>query len=465
MKKVLALVIVFCLVSTLFLVENARGTEAIGRITQNTTWTKSQSPITLTGPVNVNKEVTLTIEPGVTVNLNNYYIQVEGTLRSVGSSSDQIRFDNGKITIKDTSNGWNPQTGTGDVFENSLLNNVTIYASNPLSSSTPPAIKFNHNTLNGEISVAGASIVTSNTVIGTIGAGGTTIVWKNMVTGSIGGGGLGTTSQKHPIISCNTVTGGAGYINSGIGASAYVQIEDNTVSGCNYGIFISTGSDVMGGCVPPNAVIERNRITDCTHGIHAEIYNAMATKSGTPTVKTNSLSNNKIGLYVDGWAQCLTLKNNNIKDCSEYRVYLKSSNDLDATQNWWGTTDNNAIRQSIYDGNQDFNLGTVTFEPILTAENAAAYPNQNAPMPTPQTSSAPNPTAQPTQQTATPTSTDKPTLTPTISATDTGQPTFSFDLEVATFAALIVVIALLTVLIALVLRKRNPKLPPPPPPS
>jgi hypothetical protein len=438
-----------CILLALLCVGNVSGTDVIGRITTDTTWTKAQSPITLTGPLNVNTGVTLTVESGVTVNLNDYYIQVEGTLRAIGTESDKIQFGNGKINFQSSSNGWSQQTGTGNIFENNAFNGVSINAFNS------PSIKFNQNTLNGDLTVTGTSIITCNTVVGSITASGSAIVWKNTVKGSITGGGIGTNQQKYTIISCNTVTSGGGYINTGIEAYAYVRIEDNTVSGCNYGIFISTGRDVMGGCVPPNAVIERNRITDCTHGIHAEIYNAMATTSGTPIVKTNSISNNKIGLYVDGWAQCLTLKNNNIEVCSQNRVYLKSSSDLDATQNWWGTTDTSAIGQSIYDSNRDFNLGTVIFEPILTAENPAAYPNENAPMPTPQQSNLPTSTqitqAAQTSPATNPTTTTEPTQ-------PSGQePIFgSFNLELAIFGALLVVIVLLAVLIALVL-KRGPK--------
>jgi hypothetical protein len=46
--------------------------------------------------------------------------------------------------------------------------------------------------------------------------------------------------------------------------------------------------------------------------------------------------------------------------------------DVDASSNWWGTTDLLAINQSIYDFKRDFNLGVVTFTPILESPNPAA---------------------------------------------------------------------------------------------
>src|SRR3989304_9439853 len=63
-------------------------TEVIGIINSDATWTKANSPYTLTGPIRVNLGVTLTIEPGATVNLNNNYIQVNGTLHARGSSAE-----------------------------------------------------------------------------------------------------------------------------------------------------------------------------------------------------------------------------------------------------------------------------------------------------------------------------------------------------------------------------------------
>ncbi len=256
LKRALSIVIVFSFVVSLCFIGNVNATDAIGRLASDTTWTKSQSPITLTGPVNVNTDVSLTIEPGVTVNLNNYYIQVEGTLRAVGTSSEQIHFNNGKITFQRDSKGWNQQTGLGDVFENNVFTDVKIISYSVLWSSSP-SIKFNQNTLNGELSVGGESTVTSNTVVGSISAFGSAIVWKNTVTGSIGGGGYGTNQRKHPIFSCNTVTGSEG---AGIGCSAYAQIEDNTISDCKYGILVSTGYDMMGYIVAPHASAERNKL-------------------------------------------------------------------------------------------------------------------------------------------------------------------------------------------------------------
>ncbi len=43
--------------------------------------------------------------------------------------------------------------------------------------------------------------------------------------------------------------------------------------------------------------------------------------------------------------------------------------DINATYNWWGTTETQTIDQTIHDNKDDFNLGTVNYAPILTAPN------------------------------------------------------------------------------------------------
>jgi parallel beta-helix repeat protein len=369
-------------------------TEVIGIISSDTRWTKVNSPYILTGPVKVNNSVTLTIEAGATVNLNSYYIQVEGTLEARGSSADQIHFNSGSIKFTDSSNDWNEQTGTGCIIENAMLNSVEISSKN--------AIKLNHNTINGDVTVNGASIVLSNTIVGTVDAEGSTEVRGNTITGGISAGGLYATSEKYPKISSNSIFGGFGYEKCGISSSGYALIVDNTISDCNFGVKLFTGSYILGGSYASNAIIERNKITGTTHGIHLEIYTTRVHGSIKPFISSNTISQNTIGVYLDGDAHYLTIKNNNIQDNSGYSLYLSSAQDLNATYNWWGTTDAQSIKQKIFDFDRDFNLGKVTFVPFLTEPKAQAMPDSNAPIPnltpTPPTTELPSTSPMPSQE-------------------------------------------------------------------
>ena len=49
-----------------------------------------------------------------------------------------------------------------------------------------------------------------------------------------------------------------------------------------------------------------------------------------------------------------TVMNNNFLN-NTYNVYLRTSVNIDAINNWWGTTDQQAINQTIHDNKNDYN--------------------------------------------------------------------------------------------------------------
>jgi hypothetical protein len=161
------------LVSTVNLGVAQTGTNVSSIITTDTTWTKTNSPYTLIGPIAINFGVTLTIELGTTVNLNNYYIQVNGTLTAVGSGTDKININGpaqpiGGIIFTPISKGWNQQIGSGNIIENAIINQASLTAQN--------SAKINNNTINGGVSASNSSIVTNNYINGVVSANGNTIV-------------------------------------------------------------------------------------------------------------------------------------------------------------------------------------------------------------------------------------------------------------------------------------------------
>ena len=72
----------------------AAATNVSGTIASNTTWTAANSPYVMTGNVTVNAGVTLTIEPGVTVqgNASSRTLTINGTLSAAGNSTHPITF-------------------------------------------------------------------------------------------------------------------------------------------------------------------------------------------------------------------------------------------------------------------------------------------------------------------------------------------------------------------------------------
>jgi parallel beta-helix repeat protein len=182
------------------------------------------------------------------------------------------------------------------------------------------------------------------------------------------------------VISNNTIEGG-GY---GIQTSNLDYVSDNVIYGCGTGIRAGSGT------------IERNVIRNNGDGILLWI-------NANPTIQNNTIVNNVNGISLPGYSEGsrinyhnIQVQYNNIYDNSEYNINLYMDgaypkNDVDAVYNWWGTNDPQAISQKIHDNKNDFNLGTVTFAPFLTAPNPDA-PTIPTLTPTPMPTLSPTPT-------------------------------------------------------------------------
>jgi hypothetical protein len=68
----------------------------------------------------------------------------------------------------------------------------------------------------------------------------------------------------------------------------------------------------------------------------------------------------------------LTLLYNNFENDTKYNVYWVYPGNLNASYNWWGTADAQAINQTIHDFKNDFSSGSVNFVPYLNASNPQA---------------------------------------------------------------------------------------------
>jgi len=350
-------------------------TEVTGIIYSDATWTTANSPYTLTGPVLLSNGVTLTIEAGATVNFNDYYIQVNGTLSAIGISTDPIYFNGGYIRFTESSNDWNEQTATGSIIENTISTTaITI-------KDVSPKISNNVFTGNGITVIDGRSpVITYNTLTNAeIHLRTAESMLPAYITGSptishntLTGGGIsvegGSISSGFPVISNNSITGG----DVGIGCNGYALISANNISGCTSGIQLYS-KQVFSGSSHAYPTVERNLITHNTRGINIALSSRFDAGTATPTILNNTISNNSVGIYISqsNFVASPTITYNNIHDNSNYNIQLSeyTENDVSANYNWWGTTDAEAINQTIFDFKNDFNLGTVSFIPFLTEPN------------------------------------------------------------------------------------------------
>jgi len=331
-------------------------------IKEDTTWTKANSPYSLTGSVAVNKGITLTIEPGVTINLNGYAIQVDGELRAKGSYAEKINFSNGKFMFTFQSRGWNEQTDSGSIIEHSNIISSII----DINDTSP---KIDSNSIEGYINahIKGSPIITNNYIKGgpsyetAITAGGTSIISNNTIASTHN---IAIWAGGSSIVSNNIIIGNR---EKGINTEGS-YVYNNVISDC-YEWGISAVSHVT---------MENNLIINSATGI--------VIRGNSNIIRNNTIAGSSIAIYAYNPS---TIIYNNIEDYSQSSIHLdvNARSDIDASFNWWGTTDSEAISQKIHDKKDDFNLGVVTYIPFLTAPNPQA-PSINTPIST----SNPSPT-------------------------------------------------------------------------
>ena len=151
-------------------------------------------------------------------------------------------------------------------------------------------------------------------------------------------------------------------------------ISSNVMENGIYGIKVRKG----------NVTIFNNTIRGFQTGITLE------ETSGATRIFSNQLINNSIGV---AFSKAPSLfHNNNLVNCSKYSVTLGSlgiygcpgtSENVDATNNYWGTTNQTDIANSIYDNKNDSSLGNVTYAPFLIPSSDSTSPqNSITPQPT-----------------------------------------------------------------------------------
>ncbi|MCW7076006.1 MAG: right-handed parallel beta-helix repeat-containing protein [Candidatus Syntrophoarchaeum sp.] len=151
------------------------------------------------------------------------------------------------------------------------------------------------------------------------------------------------------------------------GSSSQNIIRDNTVSSNEkYGVYLSSDS------TDENEIIQ-NTLASNEAGVY--INNA-----DYNNISCNYIFNNSYGIYLKAGSTDNTIKHNNIiangelQDDGSYhwQFYNDQEEDVSATNNWWGTTDDDQINASIYDWHDNSEKGNVTYLPKLGGPSSCA---------------------------------------------------------------------------------------------
>jgi hypothetical protein len=390
MRKLTCTLLVLTLLAGLLLIIGGSNgaVQVSGTIAVDTTWTYANHPYTLTSNVYVSNEVTLTIEPGVIVDLLGYQLQVNGTLIARGTNSQSITFYSNtgattqRIDFYTGSTKYVSENGSGCIIENAFFSTVPVYVSGgspKISSST-----FNPFA-NGLVNVnSGAALIVNNSMSGSS---------SQIALIQVSGGSA--------TISNNTIKGSA--TPYGILTNGNTTISNNTISNCYYGIYAQSNTAILQNSILSNTYDGIYSISSSTTIVgNAIVGNLRYGIRGPATIQNNTIANNQIGIYGPTLAPSITY--NNIYANTQSNIALTSSSNVDALLNWWGTSNQAAINLTLADSKYNSNIGRVNFVPFLTELNPSAPPMPGVIPP-------PSPTLTPT-----------PTPTPTVKPTPTNAP-------------------------------------------
>jgi hypothetical protein len=301
---------------------SSSGTPVGGIILENTTWALENSPYIFVDEVTVAKEATLTIDPGVTLDLGIWRLIVKGTLCARGNETHRIKFqsfeqplyDWTRIFFESGSTRWNETTGTGCIIEYAEIDCVTS-AFAILSNGFP---KISNNRIFNYGCAVGADGIFSN----------------------------------------NTIMGGGGGILAHDGFFLY-----NIIKGVAH-----TGIEVTGMMPGPThyPVVIGNLIMECNEGFLFE-------GPSSPYITNNTIVRNTYGFRFDQYSffegvMPVGIVYNNINS-NDYDVLVQREDPritINMTHNWWGTTNTSFVDQKIWDQKDNGRLCLVNYTPFLT---------------------------------------------------------------------------------------------------
>ncbi len=312
-----------------------------GTIWDNATWTLEDSPYFFTSDVTVAANATLTIEPGVAVDLDFWQLSVKGTLRAIGNVTNRINIttlerpltNNNRILFDDASVPWNETAGTGCTIQYAYINmNFTWAGCTGIRGGSP---KLSNNIMYLQVDDAGilaGGLVMNNT-----------IVYNGYRAIVVGGS---------PSIGFNTIDGKLQtgiHVTGGDSATIFGNLIKNTTY-LGYGDESNSGGFVFSGGWLEYPIVVNNTIVNCNHGLTFPPY------SNEGLNRIDFEFNN---VYSTGYAVEVGK--------TDPRITIALAN------NWWGTNDSAIIDQMIYDQNDDRSLCLINYTGFLEKPSSFSF--------------------------------------------------------------------------------------------
>lgn len=309
-------------------------------MTQNEIW---RGDILITGDIEIPKGVTLTIEPGTTIRFTAQSDDQRGGATQDLAEPERVYFPDDPPAI--------PANMIALIVFGSLNAQGTI--DQPIAFSSNSDTPFVNDWQSIAVEAGGMAILdhviiehnywglqlNTNTSKATV----TNSTFRHIAT-------CGVCTGPHPLAGPIVISNNL-FTNCGHEGVDTYQDQNITIK---YNLFIG---NVVGVIANGSTVtIEANTFRNNHRGINA-------VNSGNPTIVGNDITQNTFaGIWIwEGSSASLT--GNNIYDNAMNIGLGRSNQNVNAENNWWGTTDRSTIETLIQDGKDEPGLGIVNFEP------------------------------------------------------------------------------------------------------
>lgn len=346
-----------------------------GNITANTTWSVEGSPYIVTSTVQVLEGVKLTIEPGVEIRFDpDTDLNVDGELIAIGTQSQMITFTDNGTSVKYAFLRFfaNAAGASFDANQNYISGCIVKFCKFEIQIGILSEISLFIDA--NEFLGKGYTTITLNSKQGSV-------VANNTFISSGYEHGVAIDVESNNFIRNNTIDN-YGY---GIIAWSYNDISKNIIKNCHHAIQVYLEN-----------AIKYNTITKC--GYSLDPSQIIVLRGNNTTFQHNTVVGNLVnpnGYSGDFWAiqisdnaSGMVIEYNDIfNNHCKYEIKNRSSSDINAKYNFWGTTDASSIAEKIYDYYDYMAFGKVIFEPFATQPNIITTPlpdikanNQDSPI-------------------------------------------------------------------------------------
>ncbi|MEY3718018.1 MAG: hypothetical protein RL285_1893 [Bacteroidota bacterium] len=372
-KTICMKIIISTIVFTFFSIFTFAQTNVSGGIYQNTTWTLSGSPYVVNSSIVVFPGKTLTIEPGVEIQINNQnnsniYIETRGTINCVGTDAEPIKIHALYDTLSTVA--WQGFVCTSS--QGGVLNADRIEISNayfPLSYETIPAT----------LSYTNSKFIRCFQAV-TVGTN-LNLSWCEFIDNEVGVYGWANFNINNCLFKDNTTSlyiyasafamSNCSFIDNQIGASFLANAVDSIViSNCE---FLNNGLALN---YPNNGRVENCEFSDNGTAVQAAynceiqnntfFYNILAIEATVDAnIHNNQINNNAEGIIISNVTSIQdspSIYDNEICGNTYYNVNNNTNMNYSLFSNCFCDLDSAQIEAYLIDGYDDITKGLINYQ-------------------------------------------------------------------------------------------------------